>query len=42
MSTTHKLLWALIMAVLTAILYLAFRGYLSPAMLIDFANSFYC
>ena len=42
MSTTHKFLWALIMAVLVGIIYVAFKSYLSPGMLIDFANSFYC
>ena len=42
MSTLHKFIWMLVMAMLTAILYFAFRAYLSPAMLIDFANSFYC
>ena len=31
-----------LLAVLAGLLYLAFRGYLSPAMLIEFANSFYC
>ena len=42
MSITHKLAWFIVMAILTGILYVAFRGYLSPAMLIDFANGFYC
>ena len=42
MSTIERLIWALVMLVLAGILYVAFRGYLSPALLIDFANSWIC
>lgn len=42
MDATHKLIWFIVMAVFAGLLYIAFRGYLTPAMLIDFANSFYC
>jgi len=39
---TQKLVWAILMAGLAAMLYLAFRAYLAPAFLIDFANSLLC
>ena len=42
MTATQKLLWMIAMAWLAGLLYLAFRGYLSPAMLIDFASSMLC
>jgi hypothetical protein len=42
MSTTQKMLWAILMAGLAGLLYLAFRGYLAPALLLDFANSMLC
>ena len=42
MSTAQKLVWALFMIGLAGLLYLAFRGYLAPALLIDFANSMLC
>lgn len=42
MTTVQRILWMLICAVLAAILYIAFRGYLTPALLIDFANSMLC
>ena len=41
-NATHKLVWFIVMAIFAGILYFAFRGYLTPAMLIDFANSFVC
>lgn len=42
MTVSQKIVWAIVMAGLAGILYLAFRGYLAPAMLIDFANSMLC
>jgi len=42
MTLRQKVLWAILMAGLTGLLYLAFRGYLAPSMLLDFANSMLC
>ena len=42
MTVTQKIIWAILMAGLVGMLYLAFRGYLSPSMLIDFANTMLC
>jgi hypothetical protein len=42
LSMSRKLLAFIVMMILTGVLYAAFRGYLSPAMLIDFANMNYC
>jgi hypothetical protein len=42
MATTQKIVWVILMIGLAGILYLAFRGYLAPAFLLDFANSMLC
>ena len=42
MSIKYKLVWFIAMAVLTAMLYLAFKAYLSPALLLEFANIIHC
>ena len=42
MNITQKIVWMILMAGLIGLLYLAFRGYLTPSMLIDFANSMLC
>ncbi len=42
MTTLQRIVWMLICAFLAAILYVAFRGYLTPALLIDFANGMLC
>jgi len=42
MTLTQKIIWMILMAGLTGLLYLAFKGYLAPSMLIDFANSMLC
>jgi hypothetical protein len=43
MTQARRMMMWLILAVLAALVGLAsFRGYLSPEMLINFANSFYC
>ena len=41
-STAQKLVWAILMTGLAGLLYLAFRGYLAPALLLDFANGMLC
>ena len=42
-TDARRLIKWLIIAMLAAMAsYLAFRGYLTPDMLINFANSFYC
>lgn len=38
----HKLVWVILMVGLAGLLYLAFRGYLAPALLIDFGNQLLC
>ncbi len=42
MHASQKLLWVILMIGLAGLLYLAFRGYLTPAMLLDFANTMLC
>jgi hypothetical protein len=42
MFTTHKIVWVILMIGLAGVLYLAFRGYLAPTLLLDFANSLLC
>jgi hypothetical protein len=42
MFTTQKIVWAILMIGLAGVLYLAFRGYLAPAFLLDFANTMLC
>ena len=42
MATTQKIVWVILMIGLAGILYLAFRGYLAPALLLDFANIMLC
>lgn len=42
MATTQKIVWVILMIGLAGILYLAFRGYLAPALLLDFANNMLC
>jgi hypothetical protein len=42
MNAAQKLLWTIAMVGLAGILWLAFRGYLAPSMLIDFANTLLC
>lgn len=36
------LLWLIIAALSALVTYLAFRGYLSPELLLNFSNSFSC
>lgn len=38
----QRIIWVILMAGLAGLLYLAFRGYLAPAMLLDFANTLWC
>lgn len=43
MTQARKILvWMLLAALAAIVSYLGFRGYLSPELLIDFSNSFYC
>lgn len=42
MLISHKLVWTILMAGLAGLLYLAFRGYLAPSLLLDFANTMLC
>ena len=43
MTQARKILVWLLLAALAAIVsYLGFRGYLSPELLINYSNSFYC
>jgi hypothetical protein len=42
MFTTQKIVWVILMIGLAGVLYLAFRGYLAPALLLDFANTMLC
>jgi len=41
-SVAHKVAWTILMAGLAGLIYLAFRGYLTPSMLLDFANAWTC
>jgi hypothetical protein len=43
MTQTRRILMWLMLVVLAALVsYVGFRGYLTPEMLFNFANSFYC
>ena len=43
MTQTRKfLVWTLLSALAVLVSYISFRGYVSPEMLFNFANSFYC
>ena len=41
-QTQRVLVWMLLAALAAGMTYLGFKGYLSPELLINFANSFYC
>lgn len=41
-QTTRILMWLMLIALAALVSYMGFRGYLSPELLINFANSFYC
>jgi hypothetical protein len=42
MQARKILVWMLLAALAAIVSYLGFRGYLSPELLINFSNSFYC
>lgn len=43
MTQTQKILmWLMLIVLASLVSYIGFRGYLSPELLIDFANTFYC
>lgn len=41
-QTRRMVVWAILSALAVLVSYLAFRGYLSPDLLLIFSNSFYC
>lgn len=41
-QTTRILMWLMLIALAALVSYIGFRGYLSPELLINFANAFYC
>jgi hypothetical protein len=41
-QTRRALVWAVLALIVALLCYAGFRGYLSPEMLFNFANSFYC
>ena len=41
-QTRRALMWALLVILLAYISYMTFRAYLSPELLIGFANTFSC
>lgn len=42
MTTPQRIAWLILSAGLALLLYFAFRGYLAPTLLLDFANSLLC
>lgn len=42
LSRTKLLFWVLLSALAAAVTYATFRGYLSPDLLLGFANTFSC
>ena len=42
MTTSQRIVWLILSAGLALLLYFAFRGYLAPALLLEFANSLLC
>lgn len=42
MTIPRRLVWLLASACLALLLYFAFRGYLAPTLLLEFANSLLC
>lgn len=36
------MMWLMLIVLAALVSYIGFRGYLSPELLINFANSFYC
>ena len=41
-QTRRILMWLMLVALASLVSYIGFRGYLSPELLFNFANSFYC
>ena len=41
-QTRRMLIWMMLALLAAVVSYSGFRGYLSPELLINFANSFYC
>lgn len=42
MTPTRTIGWLVLSAGIALLLYFAFRGYLTPALLLDFANGLLC
>lgn len=42
LTTLQRILWLIVSAALAVLLYVAFRGYMAPGLLIDFANGLLC
>jgi hypothetical protein len=42
LQTRRILMWLMLTALAALVSYVGFRGYLTPEMLFNFANSFYC
>lgn len=42
MTTPQRIVWLILSVGLALLLYFAFRGYLAPSLLLDFANSLLC
>jgi hypothetical protein len=42
MTTRQRIVWLIVSACLALLLYVAFRGYLAPVLLLDFANNLRC
>ena len=42
MQTRRILMWLMLIMLAALVSYVGFRGYMSPELLINFANSFYC
>ena len=41
-QTRRILMWLMLVVLAALVSYVGFRGYLTPEMLFNFANSFYC
>ena len=41
-QTRRIVIWLTLLALAALVSYVSFRGYFSPELLLNFANSFYC
>ena len=42
LQTRRIMMWLLLIVLAALVSYIGFRGYLSPELLINFANAYYC